>query len=72
MPVKIWSVDQHQHYLEASVKYRIPWLIPDLLNQFALNNVFRGAWVAESVGRLTSAQVMIFWSVSSSPCLALC
>ena len=27
----------------------------------------RGAWVAQSVKRLTSAQVMISWSVSSSP-----
>ena len=28
---------------------------------------FRGAWVAQSVKRLTSAQVMISWSVSLSP-----
>ena len=28
-----------------------------------------GAWVAQSVKRLTSAQVMILWSVSSSPAL---
>ena len=27
----------------------------------------RGAWVAQSVKRLTSAQVMISWSVGSSP-----
>ena len=29
----------------------------------------RGAWVARSVKLLTSAQVMISWSVSSSPAL---
>ena len=28
-----------------------------------------GAWVAQSVGRPTSAQVMISWSMSSSPAL---
>ena len=27
----------------------------------------RGAWVAQSVGHLTSAKVMISWSVGSSP-----
>ena len=33
-----------------------------------LNAVFpRGTWVAQSVKRPTSAQVMISWSVSSSP-----
>ena len=31
--------------------------------------VFRGAWVAQSVERPTSAQVMISQSVSSSPAL---
>ena len=30
-------------------------------------NIFRGTWVAQSVGHLTSAQVMISQSVSSSP-----
>ena len=28
---------------------------------------YRGAWVAQSVKRLTSAQVMILWLVSLSP-----
>ena len=28
---------------------------------------FRGAWVAQSVKRLTSAQIMISWFVDSSP-----
>ena len=32
-----------------------------------LKNLFRGAWVAQLVGRLTSAQVMISQFVSSSP-----
>ena len=32
-----------------------------------LKNVMRGAWVAQSVKRPTSAQVMISQSVSSSP-----
>ena len=30
-------------------------------------NIYRGAWVVQSVKRPTSAQVMISWSVSSSP-----
>ena len=33
------------------------------------NHICWGAWVAQSVGRLTTAQVMISWSVSSSPAL---
>lgn len=42
LPVKIWSVDQHLHYLEASVKSRILGHIPDLLNQsLPLNKVSR-------------------------------
>ena len=32
---------------------------------------YRGAWVAQSVKCLTWAQVMILWSVSSSPSLGL-
>ena len=33
------------------------------------NEILRGAWVAQSVGHPTSAQVMISRSVSSSPAL---
>ena len=37
------------------------------LSHVFLNVSFRGAWVAQSVGRLTSAQVMISQLVSLSP-----
>ena len=39
-----------------------------LYREFLLeNNNSRGTWVAQSVKRPTSAQVMISWSVGSSP-----
>ena len=37
--------------------------------EFIFKKMDRGAWVAQSVKRLTSAQVMISQSVSSSPTL---
>ena len=36
------------------------------------NEASWGAWLAQSVGQLTSAQVMILQSVSSSPRIGLC
>ena len=39
------------------------------VSSFILKLDFRGAWVAQSVKQLTSAQVMISQSVSSSPTL---
>ena len=33
------------------------------------NTEIRGTWVVQSVGRLTSAQVVILWLVSLSPAL---
>ena len=37
------------------------------INRTLAENNFRGAWVAQSVERPTSAQVTISWFVSSSP-----
>ena len=42
---------------------------PSKVNNKHLKNIFRGAWVAQSVKRPTSAQDMISQSVSSSPAL---
>ena len=38
-----------------------------LSTEAAEDSLSRGAWVAQSVQRPTSAQVMISWSMSSSP-----
>ena len=40
-----------------------------MVRQMIRSGLFRGAWVAQSLKRLTSAQVMISRSVSSSPAL---
>ena len=39
------------------------------LAEIKLKGIYRGAWVAQSVGHPTSAQVMVSWFVSSSPVL---
>ena len=44
-----------------------PRVVPNGLNCYSFKTGSRGTWVAQSVKRLALAQVMISWSVSSSP-----
>ena len=62
--------------VSAELSLSLPLFLP-LLHSYMLSlslslslsniNKHWGAWVAQSVERLTSAQVMILWFVSSSP-----
>ena len=67
--ISFWETcsDKLACLLASDHEHRTTHRLPFLAKTSNLKLLFRGAWVAHSVGRPASAQVMISESVSSSP-----